>query len=125
MADKKITALNASTALSTDDLFHVVDESMLQVPQTRKSPLQMCSTRVPTWIWDLLEHLKHLLVQSMITTPLLYCTSTGAVAYYTCNQDTAGQIKMLVSYCCRVHQLRVTPLLLLTMGIILLPLMQW
>ena len=26
MADKKITALNASTALSTDDLFHVVDD---------------------------------------------------------------------------------------------------
>jgi len=26
MADKKITALNASTSLSTDDLFHVVDD---------------------------------------------------------------------------------------------------
>ena len=26
MADKKITALNASTGLSTDDLFHVVDD---------------------------------------------------------------------------------------------------
>ena len=49
MADKKITALNASTALSTDDLFHVVDDPSGS-PTNKKITAANVFNKIPTWI---------------------------------------------------------------------------
>ena len=49
MADKKITALTASTALSTDDLFHVVD-SPASSPSNKKITANNVFQKIPTWI---------------------------------------------------------------------------
>ena len=49
MADKKITALTASTALSTDDLFHVVD-SPASSPSNKKITVSNVVNKLPTWI---------------------------------------------------------------------------
>ena len=49
MADKKITALTESTALSTDDLFHVVD-SPASSPSNKKISANYVFLKVPTWI---------------------------------------------------------------------------
>ena len=49
MADKKITALTASTALSTDDLFHVVD-SPASSPSNKKITATNVFTKIPTYI---------------------------------------------------------------------------
>ena len=49
MADKKITALNASTALSTDDLFHVVDDPSGS-PTNKKVTTANVFNKIPTWL---------------------------------------------------------------------------
>ena len=49
MADKKITALTASTALSTDDLFHVVD-SPASSPSNKKITVTNVFNKIPTYI---------------------------------------------------------------------------
>ncbi len=49
MADKKITALTESTALSTDDLFHVVD-SPASSPSNKKISANNVFQKIPSWI---------------------------------------------------------------------------
>lgn len=49
MADKKITALTESTALSTDDLFHVVD-SPSSSPSNKKITVSNVMNKVPTFL---------------------------------------------------------------------------
>ena len=48
MADKKITALTESTALSTDDLFHVVD-SPASSPSNKKITANNVFQKAPSW----------------------------------------------------------------------------
>ena len=49
MADKKITALNASVGLTGDDLFHVVDDPSGS-PTNKKITSTNVFNKVPTWL---------------------------------------------------------------------------
>ena len=49
MADKKITALTAATALSTDDLFHVVD-SPASSPSNKKITVSNVVNKLPSFL---------------------------------------------------------------------------
>ena len=94
MADKKITALNASTALSTDDLFHVVD-SPASSPTNKKITADNVFNKVPSYLG--LAATPAVVASGVIdvTTPVTFCSVTGTVAY-SLAAGTAGQIKMLV-----------------------------
>jgi len=95
MADKKITALNASTALSTDDLFHVVDDPSGS-PTNKKITNANVFNKIPGWIGfsDTPQALTAAGAVS-ITTTLTTVASGGAIAL-TLADGTQGQIKVIV-----------------------------
>jgi len=95
MADKKITALNASTALSTDDLFHVVDDPSGS-PTNKKITNANVFNKIPGWIGfsDTPQALTAAGAVS-ITTTLTTVASSGAIAL-TLADGTQGQIKVIV-----------------------------
>ncbi|NWJ44134.1 hypothetical protein HX837_08060, partial [Marine Group I thaumarchaeote] len=80
MADKKITALNASTALSTDDLFHVVDDPSGS-PTNKKITNANVFNKIPGWIGfsDTPQALTGAGAVS-ITTTLTTVASSGVIA---------------------------------------------
>ena len=94
MADKKITALNASTALSTDDLFHVVD-SPASSPTNKKITADNVFNKVPSYLGLASTPATFTSGAIDVTTPISYLSATGTVAY-SLAAGTAGQIKMLV-----------------------------
>ena len=95
MADKKITALNASTALSTDDLFHVVDDPSGS-PTNKKITNANVFNKIPGWIGfsDTPEAITGAGAVS-ITTTLSTVASSGVIAL-TLADGTQGQIKIIV-----------------------------
>ena len=95
MADKKITALNASTALSTDDLFHVVDDPSGS-PTNKKITNANVFNKIPGWIGfsDTPEAITGAGAVS-ITTTLTTVASSGVIAL-TIADGTQGQIKVIV-----------------------------
>jgi len=109
MADKKITALNASTALSTDDLFHVVDDPSGS-PTNKKITSANVFNKIPTWI--ALAGTPQALSGAGVlnlTTSITNCTSTGTSQVVSLADSTqAGQIKIVT---CTVDggTVRVTP----------------
>ena len=95
MADKKITALNASTALSTDDLFHVVDDPSGS-PTNKKITNANVFNKIPGWIGfsDTPQAITSATAVS-ITTTLSTVASSGVIAL-TLADGIQGQIKVIV-----------------------------
>jgi hypothetical protein len=95
MADKKITALNASTALSTDDLLHVVDDPSGS-PTNKKVTVANVMNKIPGWIGfsDTPQALTAAGAVS-ITTTITTVASSAAIAL-TLADGTQGQIKVIV-----------------------------
>ena len=109
MADKKITALNASTALSTDDLFHVVDDPSGS-PTNKKITSANVFNKIPTWI--ALAGTPQALSGAGVlnlTTSITNCTSTGDDQVVSlANSTQAGQIK-IVTHVVDGGDVRVSP----------------
>ena len=95
MADKKITALNASTALTVDDLFHVVDDPSGS-PTNKKVTNANVFNKIPGWIGfsDTPQALTAAGAVS-ITTTLTTVASSAAIAL-TIPDGIQGQIKVIV-----------------------------
>ena len=90
MADKKITALNASTALSTDDLFHVVDDPSGS-PTNKKITSDNVFNKVPSYLGLAATPATFTSGAIDVTTPISYISTTGTQAY-TLAAGSAGQI---------------------------------
>ena len=95
MADKKITALNASTALSVDDLFHVVDDPSGS-PTNKKITNANVFNKIPGWI-GFSDTPQALVAAGVVnvTTTLTTVATSGAIAL-TMPDGIQGQIKVIV-----------------------------
>jgi hypothetical protein len=97
MADKKITALTAATALSTDDLFHVVD-SPASSPSNKKITATNVFQKIPTWIGfaDTVATSAGDSLAIPVTASIVHKTTGGDAEALTIAAGTQGQIMIVI-----------------------------
>ena len=97
MADKKITALTASEALSVDDLFHVVD-SPASSPSNKKITAANVFQKIPSWIGfsDTVATSAADSLALPVTASIVHKTTGGDAEALTIAAGTQGQIMMVV-----------------------------
>ena len=97
MADKKITALTAATALSTDDLFHVVD-SPASSPSNKKITATNVFQKIPTWIGfaDTVATSAGDSLAIPVTASIVHKTTGGDAEALTLAAGTQGQLLFIV-----------------------------
>ena len=97
MADKKITALQESTALSSDDIFHIVD-SPASSPSNKRISSTNVFNKLPTWL-GFADTVATSAADSLalpITASIVHKTTGSDAEALTLAAGTQGQLLMIV-----------------------------
>ena len=97
MADKKITALQEATALSSDDIFHVVD-SPASSPSNKRISSTNVFNKLPTWL-GFADTVATSAADSLaipITASIVHKTTGSDAEALTIAAGTQGQLLILV-----------------------------
>ena len=95
MADKKITALTAATAVTTDDLFHIVD-SPGSSPSNKKITTANIFNKIPTFLgMNSFDSITSPATAAIpVTTAVSQITLTAAATAGTVAAGSSGQLKV-------------------------------